>query len=90
MRVDYTEEYTPGMKIYYIFANELTGSKELYELVITKVFPEMIIAWENRGCAHMIGAEDEDNIYTSYNTAQAFFKQTTVGAKYGKNSDDLS
>lgn len=79
-----------GMRIYYIFVNELTGTKELYELIIKKVFPNMLIAWENKGCAHMIGPKDENNIYTNLNTAQAFFKQTRVSAKYGKNTNDFS
>ena len=79
---EFSEEYAVGMRIYYIFANELTGTKELYELTVTKVYPNMLIAWENKGCAHMIGVEDEDNIFTNFNTAQAFFKQTSVSAMY--------
>ena len=80
---EFAEEYAVGMRIYYIFANELTGTKELYELIVKKVFPNMLIAWENRGCAHLIEPKDEDNVFTSLGTAQAFFKQTTVTAKYG-------
>lgn len=79
---EFSEEYAVGMKIYYIFVNELTGTKELYELTITKVYPNMLIAWESKGCAHMISPNDEDNIFTNFNTAQAFFKQTTVSAMY--------
>jgi len=44
---EFSEEYAVGMRIYYIFVNELTGTKELYELTVTKVYPNMLIAWEN-------------------------------------------
>lgn len=80
---DYTRDYTIGMRIYYIYTNSLTGTKELYELLISAVFPDTIIAWEPRGCAHMIGPDDEDNIYTEKSVAEAFFKQTKVVGKYG-------
>lgn len=83
MGTDFTQEYTIGMRIYYIYTNELTGTKELYDLLISAVYPDMIIAWEPRGCAHMIGPQDEENIYTERNIAEAFFKQTTVQAKFG-------
>ena len=82
---DFTEEYSPGMNIYYAYGNELTGTKELYELKISKVFPDALIAWEHKGCAHIIGTEDEDNIYTSLSVAQAFFKQMRIYSKYGQN-----
>ena len=75
MTVNYTEEYSPGTTIYYAYHNPLTGNRKLYELKITKVYPDMIFAWEDRGCAYMIGAEDEDNIFLDYHTAQAFFNQ---------------
>lgn len=84
-KIDYTEDYTPGMRIYYAYANKLTGTKELYELIISKVYPNMIIAWEDRGCAHMIGPEDDENVYTNHSIAQAFFKQMNVESIYGKN-----
>lgn len=81
--VDFTKEYTIGMRIYYIFVNSLTGTKDLYELVISAVYPDTIIGWEPKGCAHMIGPEDEDNIYTERNVAEAFFKQIQISAMYG-------
>ena len=83
MEIDFTREYTIGMRIYYIYTNNLTGSKELYELLISGVYPDMIIGWEPRGCAHMIGREDADNIYEERSVAEAFFKQTEVSAAYG-------
>lgn len=79
---DFTQDYTIGMRIYYIYTNDLTGTKELYELITSAVHPDMIIAWEPKGCAHMIGPEDEDNIYTEKNVAEAFFKQTVVHSRY--------
>ena len=82
--VDFTHDYSIGMKIYFIWINELTGTKELYELIISSVYETKIIGWEPRGCAHVIGAEDADNIYTERNVAEAFFKQTTVTAKYSR------
>ena len=81
--IDFTQEYTIGMRIYYIWTNEFTGTKELYEMIISEFYPNMIIGWEPKGCAHMIGPEDADNIFTERNVANAFFKQTTVSAKYG-------
>lgn len=78
-KTDFTQTYTKKMRIYYIFSNNLTGTRQLYELIVSAVYPDMIIAWEPRGCAHMIGIEDEDNIYTERNVAEAFFKQTRVG-----------
>lgn len=75
MNIDFTKEYTPGMQIYYAYHNELTGTKKVYELKISKVYPNMIIAWEEKGCAYMIGVEDEGNLYTNRNTAQAFLNQ---------------
>ena len=80
--IDFTHDYTIGMRIYYIYTNELTGTKMLYELITSAVYPEMIIGWEPKGCAHMIGPEDADNIYTEKNVAEAFFRQTTVHGKY--------
>ena len=75
MKVNYTEEYSPGMKIYYAYHNPLTHNKKLYELKISKVYPDTIIAWEEKGCAYLIGAEDEGNIFLDYHTAQAFHNQ---------------
>lgn len=75
---DFTKEYTIGMKIYYVYSNVFTKTKELFELFISAVYPDMIIAWESKGCAHMIGLEDEDNIYTERNIAEAFFRQIEV------------
>ena len=72
-KVDFTREYTIGMRIYYIYTNMLTGTKELFELIISSVYEDMIIGWEPRGCAHMIDAQDSNNIYTERNVAEAFF-----------------
>lgn len=81
--VDFTQEYTIGMRIYYVFYNELTGNKYLYELLISAVYPDTIIAWEPKGCAHMIGPEDEGNIYTERNVAEAFYNQIKTEKRYG-------
>lgn len=81
-KIDFTKDYTIGMRIYYIFVNELTGTKELYELIISAVHPDMLIGWEPKGCAHMIGPEDADNIFEERNVAEAFFKQIDVKAMY--------
>jgi hypothetical protein len=75
MDIDFTEEYSPGMYVYYAFHNKLTGTKKVYKLKITKVYPNMIFAWEEKGCAYMIGIEDEENLYTNQNIAQAFLNQ---------------
>lgn len=83
MRGDFTQEYTIGMRIYYVYTNELTGTKTLYELIISAVYPDTIIGWETKGCAHMIGLEDQDNIYLEKNIAESNFNQTVVGFKYG-------
>ena len=76
--LDFTKEYTIGMRIYYVYVNEFTKTKELYELITSAIYPDMIIAWESKGCAHMIGLEDEDNIYTERNVAEAFYNQIRI------------
>ncbi len=81
MKVNFTEEYSPGMKIYYVDRNPFTKSCRLYELKISKVYPEMIVAWEEKGCAYLIGVEDDDNIFLDYHTAQVFYEQAT---KFGE------
>ena len=83
MEIDFTHDYTIGMRIYYIYTNELTGTKALYELLTSAVYPDMIIGWEPKGCAHMIGPKDADNIYTEKNVAEAVYAQTNVLGKYG-------
>ena len=75
MNIDFTEEYSPGMQIYYAYHNKLTGTKKVCDLIISKVYPNMIFAWEDKGCAYMIGIEDEENLYTNRNTAQAFLNK---------------
>ena len=76
--LDFTKEYTIGMRIYYVYVNEFTKTKELFELITSAIYPDMIIAWEPKGCAHMIGLEDEDNIYTERNVAEAFYNQIRI------------
>lgn len=74
------------MTIWYAYHNPYTGNKQLYELKISKVYPDMIFASEDRGCTHMIGVEDEENIYVNHNVAKAFFKQME-GVTDGNNND---
>ena len=81
--VDFTLDYTIGMRIYYVFINELTGNKALYELIVSAVYPDTIIGWEPKGCAHMIGPQDADYIFTERNTAETIYRQVVVEPKYG-------
>lgn len=59
----FTKEYKIGETIYYAFENELTGNNEVYELVITKVYPKVIIGSIPRENYICIDIKDKDNIF---------------------------
>lgn len=79
-RIDeFAKHYFKGQKIYYIFVNEYTGSKELLELKIrTHLGNVLICSQEEDPSSVCIDVEDEGMIFSSFEEAEKKYKETTV------------
>ena len=85
---DFRNLYRSGDTIYYVWINNLTGDKQLLKLTVRTVYARSMVAWEEKGCAHMIGYTTRDWIFWDKREAEAYYKSTKVEAKYGRNVAD--
>lgn len=84
---DFREIYHSGDTIYYVWLNNLTGDKSILELKVRTVYARSLVAWEDRGPAHMIGYPSRDWIFWDRREAEAYYKSAKMEAKYGRDSD---
>ena len=80
---DFRELYHKGDIVHYIRINNLTGDKELLELNVRTIYARSLVAWEEHGCAYVIGYDTKDWIFWDRREAEAYFKSTKVEAVYG-------
>ena len=80
---DFRELYRSGDTIYYVYLNHLTGDKELLKLTVRTVYARSLIAWEEKGCARIIGYPSRDWIFLDGREAESYYKTAKVVAKYG-------
>lgn len=80
---DFRKLYHSGDTIYYVYLNHLTGDKELFELHVRTVYARSLIAWEDGGCARIIGYPNRDWIFWDRREAETYYKTAKVEAIYG-------
>ena len=87
---DFRNLYHSGDIIYYVWINYLTGDKQLLKLTVRTVYARSMVAWEEKGCAHMIGYTTRDWIFWDLREAEAYYKSVKVEAKYGREVANVS
>lgn len=80
---DFRELYHSGDTIYYVYLNHLTGDKSLFKLTVRTVYARSLIAWEEKGCAQLIGYPNRDWIFLDGREAESYYRTAKVVAKYG-------
>ena len=79
---DFREIYHKGDIVHYIRTNNLTGDKQLLELNVRTIYARSLVAWEEHGCAYVIGYDTKDWIFWDRREAEVYFKSMNVEAKY--------
>ena len=80
---DFRKLYRSGDIIYYVWINYLTGVKELLKLTVRTIYARSLIAWEEKGNAHMISYPTREWIFMDRREAQKAYKDVEVEAMYG-------
>ena len=75
---DFNDYYVVGQKIFYIRVLEKIGVKDLLELKIRTVYPDMIVACEKKGFARCIGPETQDMIFLDRHSAEKAFDNIAI------------
>ena len=75
---DFNNFYEEGQKIFYIRVLERLGIKDLLELKIRTVYPDMIVACEKKGFARCIGPETQDMIFLDRHSAEKAYDNITI------------
>lgn len=82
---EFTKHLFKGQKIFYVFVNDYTGTKELMELKIRTHLGNVIICSEEDAPSSVcIGVEDEDMIFLSQEEAKKKYKETIVECIFAK------
>lgn len=84
---DYRHEYFKGQKVYYAYANILTGEKTSIPLTVRTIYPRSMVLIEEQGMCRCVGYEDKDNIFLTITEANDRLDDIVVKAKFGPETD---
>jgi len=72
---DYRLQYAKGERIWYVNVSEMCGTVDLEELIISKVYPRVIIAYIDQGMSRSIDYKDRDMIFNTPKEAENTYKE---------------
>lgn len=75
---DFNDYYEKGQKIFYVQVSERLGEKDLLELTIRTIYPKMMVAVEEKKCAHCIGADSQDMIFFDRKSAVEAYNDVDI------------
>jgi len=82
---DFRQLYAQREKIYYVYVNDLDGTKEVQELILRTIYARSMIAYEEGGMCRCIGYKEKDMVFTRKAEAEEVCNNIKVVAKYGEN-----
>lgn len=79
---DFRDYYTKGEIIFYVYINELIGTKQIIKIKVRSIYARTLVGYEENACCHMIGYNTREQIFHSKSEAEAFSKAIQIVAKY--------
>ena len=74
-KYDFRDHYQKGDWIYYLHISDVTNKVSILNLKVSTLYPNIMIAYEDRGMSYCIDSKDKDKIFETESGAEEYLKE---------------